>query len=1278
MARFRSRLLNGLLYSLSGLLLAASTLTAQQPQIATRITSVVDDTKRVTLQGNTPLQAQAQYDQGALDDSTPANGMLLVLKRSPTQEIAFKQLISDLHNPKSVQYHKWLKPADYSKQFGLDDADMHTVAAWLQNKGFTVNKISQGKTAIDFSGNAGQVKAAFHTELHTYLKNGVTFHANNSDPQIPAALSSVVAGLAALNDIKPTSYAQVLGKATFSPKTHQSTPQWSYPADGGGVYLVFAPGDAAVQYDLNPVYKAGYTGSGQTIGIISASGVDNTVIGNYRKLFGLSNNLPSEIVVGNDPGSNGDGAGDEAALDVEVSGSVAPDAQIYLYVGQDTDLVELSGLYGAALRAIDDDVADVLSLSYGICEQELGLSTNLYMSNLWSEAAAQGQSVFVSSGDSGSGGCDNGQEQVSHGLAVNGFSSTPYNVSVGGTDFYYSDYNNPSALSTQIATYWNTTGTVAPATSLLQPVPEQPWNNALGLNAGASQNDDTTSSGSGGASSCVQGVEDPSTGYYSSCTAGYAKPGWQTGTGVPQDGVRDIPDVSLFAANGYNYSYWPICYEVTDCVSSNTDPTTGTVIITGIGGTSASSPAMAGIMALVDQSQSGRQGNANFVLYPLAAQKPSVFHDVTVGSNNIPCVEGTPNCSLDTNGDGFYTLQKYAAGVGYDQASGLGSVDANQLITNWNKITFTSTTTSLSLSSTTFPHGTGVGKLNLVNGTGQASINSLPGGTYSLVAQYGGDGTFAGSTSAPVNVTVAPESSTVSMGGYYFGVDANGNTLNKAPLVNGLSTQYGTFFWFDVQVFGSSSTASNPDGIPTGQITLTDNGTAWTTLNLNAQGVAEIQTSALAAGTHVIVASYSGDASFNAASSSSFTITITKGVPQILISYSVGDPSGSPPAIFMPASPTLEVPVEVSSAAGQLPVEGTITVTYGSQTQVVQLQPLSFAAITSAGIGLAVFNNSTPGTYALNASYSGDTNLQPISGAYNPSQVTVYTNSLATSKTTLSVNESTVSPEGQPLNVTVKVTGGTTVPTGYISLYQGGIYQFPGLLVQLDNTGTAVVPIPQDQLLSSGSLSFIATYDGDHTYNPSTSLPLTVSANAGDFSFTTTNAALTVTAGSPATTTVSVGSSLSTFTQQLSGTVALSCATSSPSLTCLLSSATLTLPSNSSLYANSTVTINTSIPTSSTSSAAKSYKGWLAGGGVALAGLLLFGIPAKRLRRWGVALCFLLAMSFGAMGCGSKNTASTQPVTPPTTNAPAGNYTATITAVGSGITHILVIRIAVQ
>ena len=361
------------------------------------------------------------------------------------------------------------------------------------------------------------------------------------------------------------------------------------------------------------------------------------------------------------------------------------------------------------------------------------------------------------------------EEQVAQdGIAVNGISSTPWNISVGGIDFYYTSYNGTSsAQQTQLATYWDLTPTIFPTTSLLQPVPEQPWNRPFGLNLSTggvySSNMSSIVAGSGGPSGCATGTEG-SNGTYSSCTAGYAKPSWQSGTGVPTDGVRDLPDVSLFAAAGENDTLYPFCAATDECIISDGDLTIGVV-----GGTSASSPAMARIMALINQKY-GAQGQANYTLYPLAAQHPSAFHDVTVGSNIVPCQPDSPNCTLSTatdNTSGFYTLGYYA-GTGYDLATGLGSVDANLLVNDWNSLTFKPTTTTFSLSSTTFTHGTpvnvsvgvagsggtpsgdvalvstaspasntGLGEVTLKSGAVSATVNDLPGGQYQVTARYG-------------------------------------------------------------------------------------------------------------------------------------------------------------------------------------------------------------------------------------------------------------------------------------------------------------------------------------------------------------------------------------------------------------------------------------------------------------------------------------------------------------------------------------------------------------
>ena len=541
------------------LMLALCAFSAAQTGPASRIAQPIDDAVRATLKGNVHPLAQAHFDLGAVPDSFPASRMVLLLQRSPEREAALQQLLQDAHSPGSPTFHKWLKPDQLGELYGLSDSEITTVSGWLQAHGFAVSRISRAKTAIEFSGTAGEVRSAFHTQIHAYLVNGEEHYANDVDPQIPAALAPVIAGITPINDFRPRSYIRNFGKAVYDNRSKKLIADWTFPA--GQDSLDLGPGDFAMQYDLGPLYAAGVTGSGVTIGLIGASNVDPTVVATYRSFFGLPPNPLKVVIDGADPGEN-DAVG-ESYLDVELSGAVAPGATINLYTAADTSVQ--SGLYLAAQRAVDDDEAFILSTSYGECEQDLGSAGNQFWYSLWEQAAAQGQTSFVSAGDGGPAGCDdfNNGQPAQYGIAMNGFSSTPWNVSVGGTDFYYSSYNEDSAAQqTQLATYWDTVPTIFPTTSLLQPVPEQAWNVPFGLNLadGGVYNPSNPSivAGSGGPSNCTTGV-DASDGTYSSCSAGYPKPSWQTGNGVPNDGVRDLPDVSLFAAAGQNDTFYPFC-----------------------------------------------------------------------------------------------------------------------------------------------------------------------------------------------------------------------------------------------------------------------------------------------------------------------------------------------------------------------------------------------------------------------------------------------------------------------------------------------------------------------------------------------------------------------------------------------------------------------------------------------------------------------------------------------------------------------------------------------
>ncbi len=762
---------------------------AAPPEISPRVLGVVNDADRVVLVSNAhPFQVKSLQpslhspaDLGAVEDSLPAGRMLLMLQRSAAQDEALRDYIQATHTPGDPAYHQWLKPDEFGRLYGPADADVAAVTAWLQSHGLTVNQVHAGRLAIEFSGTAGQVSEAFQTQIHRYLVNGEARLVNVSDPSVPATLAPVIAGLAPVSDVHPQPNLKVLGAAQFDAKTHQATPQWTYPESGGVVFAV-APGDFATQYDINPVYKNGITGIGQSIAIISASNVDLSLVQAYQSLFGITTGLPQVVVDGEDPGVTDSAL--EAYLDIEVAGSVAPGATIMLYTSAGTATTD--GLALAALRAVEDDQAGIISTSYGECEYFLGQSGNAFWNALWQQAAAQGQTAFVSAGDGGSAGCDDFDEQSEayYGLQVSGIASTPYDVAVGGTDFYYSQFASPSSIATQLNSYWSASTTTA-AVSLKQTIPEQAWNDYFGYNLSDGgnpanlTNEEIIAGGGGASNDALNG-------------AGYPKPAWQTGTGVPADGVRDLPDVSLFAANGYNYSFYPICANPGDCSSANLT-SSGTVVITGVGGTSVASPSMAAIQALVNQSTGSWQGQADYVYYPLAARQPSVFHDVTVGGNQVLCYSGTANCvagTSATNSSGYSVESGHSAGTGYDLATGLGSVDVAKLISNWGSVVFTPTKTTLSVNPTSFVHGkstaisgtvsptsgagTPTGAISFIGNDGvshyasidagtlsagsfYALVDNLPGGTYQLTASYGGDGTFAASKSQPVTVTITPE-----------------------------------------------------------------------------------------------------------------------------------------------------------------------------------------------------------------------------------------------------------------------------------------------------------------------------------------------------------------------------------------------------------------------------------------------------------------------------------------------------------------------------------------
>jgi pseudomonalisin len=585
----------------------ANSSVAQTPfvQPKDRVTSFVDDERRVTLRGNRHPLALAQNDTGAVAPDYLMERMLLTLLPDAAQQDVLDQFVDAQHNPDSPYYHQWLTPEQYGERFGVSEADIAQIVGWLQGHGMAVEEVTAGRRSIVFSGTAAQVQEAFHTPIHAYRIGDEVRHANVKEPEIPTALVRVVGGVVSLHDFR----SEPMHNGARLP-----LPEFS---SGGSYYL--APADFATIYDLAPLYQQSINGNGQSVAIVGRSNINLADVRQFRTFFGLPANDPQIIVNGTDPGIFNSGEETEADLDVEWSGAVARNAAIKFVVSKSTnssDGVDLSAQY-----IVNHNVAPVMSMSFGLCEAWLGSSGNSFLKSLWQQAAAQGITVFVSSGDNGAAGCDSASAATAtHGRAVNGLCSTPYNVCVGGTEF--NEASHPSL-------YWSSTNASGTQASALSYIPEVVWNES-GPGAGLWA--------SGGGVSAI-----------------YAKPSWQAGTGVPADGKRDVPDVSLTAAGHDGY----LIYQ------------NGGLYV--VGGTSAATPSFAGVMALVVQHTAARQGNANTVFYSLDSKQraggASVFHDITSGNNSVPGQTG------------------FNATAGYDQATGLGSIDASVLVNHWSDAT---------------------------------------------------------------------------------------------------------------------------------------------------------------------------------------------------------------------------------------------------------------------------------------------------------------------------------------------------------------------------------------------------------------------------------------------------------------------------------------------------------------------------------------------------------------------------------------------------------------
>jgi subtilase family serine protease len=547
-----------------------------------RVVRPVSELDVVTLVGNTHPMARPEFDQGPVNPETQLDHMVLYLTPSAEQQSDLDALVTAQHEPGSPLYHKWLTPSQYGSRFGVSAPDISQVIAWLRGHGFQVDEIPAGNRLIVFSGTAGQVSDAFHTEIRRYNANGVDHIANSQDPQIPRALADVVSGVVSLHDFRRNSTIATRRLVIASSST-ETNPLYT---SGSTNYLY--PADWAAIYDLKSLYSAGTTGAGTSIAIVGRSNINISDVAKFRQTSGLSANNPTVILVSTNPGLVS-GDQDESTLDVEWSGGIASGAMVKFVVGASTgtsDGVDLSAQY-----IVNHATAPIVSTSYGSCEQDMGATELAFYNNLWQQAASQGMSAFVSSGDSGAAGCYSGDDSSASGTGVNGLCSSPYSTCVGGTEFNEGGNN---------AKYWGTTNPTNEE-SALSYIPEVVWN-------------ESGSNGGSGLWASTGGV-----------SRIYSQPSWQLGvpgTGAA-DGMRAVPDIAMDAA-GHD------AYMIVENGSSWT-----------ISGTSAASPSFAGVMALLVQAKGGQgQGNANPGLYSLLGAAHNPFHATPSGNNSVPGVTG--------------------------------------------------------------------------------------------------------------------------------------------------------------------------------------------------------------------------------------------------------------------------------------------------------------------------------------------------------------------------------------------------------------------------------------------------------------------------------------------------------------------------------------------------------------------------------------------------------------------------------------------------------------
>ncbi len=1115
--RNRLRILTAVTAIAACISMAGSAANAQA--VAARIGAEVSSSEMAVLPGSQPPMARAEFDAGRMPANTPLIGMTLWFNRSAAQQSDLNALLAAQQNPGSPLYHQWLSPEQFGARFGMAQADLDKVELWLQQQGFKIESVNRSRTGIQFSGTVGQIESAFRTEMHYYSQSGRQEFAPSTALSVPAAIAPTVASVGNLTSFRPQSSHISANRAGVSPAF----------TSGSSGNVFFAPGDLQVVYDMKTLTGGGFTGTGQSIAVVGQSSISLSDIENFQKAAGLTVQDPTLVLVplsGTPAVRQGDQG--ESDLDLEWSGGIATGANLlFVYTGNSSTY----NVYNSIEYAVDEKLAQIISVSYGTCETAFGSAGVTSFEGVLQQATTQGQTIVVASGDQGSTECNlpglyttlsAAQQQA---LAVNYPASSAYATGVGGTEINQSN----AAYSTAGSGYWSSASGTDVITSALQYIPEVSWN------------DDTTT-----------GCIDPVTSLPSGCLAAsgggasqfVAKPSWQA-TLTPNDTKRDVPDIALYSSPGHpgylfctsDTSDWQTSVtpaQQGSCNNGFRDAATG--YLTVAGGTSFATPIFAGMLAILNQhaGYDTGQGNINGTLYTLATSSGAYsaakgFHDITTGSND--CLADSTYC---TGAIGF------TAGTGYDQVTGLGSIDLGLLAGNWtaSNSTLVGTVTALNATvnnpnvgandvvtikvtpdsgtatpagsvtlnidgGTSFGGSTVTGLTLGTGGTVQYTANFTTKGPHQIIAEFSdSSNTFASSTGViALTVTVLP-------------------TVAVTPALSSISA--GQPLSVTVAVSGGTG---NPT--PTGTVTLTSGSyTSAATALASGSATISIPAGSLAAGSDTLTATYAPDTA-GAATYSGATGTAAVAVTAIKPTVTVTPASSS-----ISASQPLSVTVAVSGGTGNPTPTGTVTLTSGSYTSSATTLANGSATISVPAGKLSAGSDTLTATYtpdtAGSATYLSSTGTSSVSvGTMTPT-------------VTVSPSASSITA-AQPLSVTVAVSGGTgnPTPTGTVTLTSGS---YTSSATTLAN-GSATISVPAGKL-AAGSDTLTATYAPD-------------TAGAATYSGATGTAVVTVTTIKPTVTVTPASSSVSTG-QPLSVTVAVSGGTGNPTPT-----GTVTLTSGS-------------------------------------------------------------------------------------------------------------------